>query len=287
VFVGGAAGGGGSAASEPTAERTLNTTTPDPGETVRVTATVTRNSSGPVDYLDEFDPAFAEEASLVSLTVDGDPASESLLTEFDDTFIISVESAPAGTVTVTYDVTVPASATQGERYDFDGLAQTGEDDDDQTTVGGESTLVVGGDPPTFELSLSPVPASVTVGETLAVEASVTNVGDIAGTQTVAFAVNGTGQGSTAVTLAPGASESVGFEYAVTEADPPAISLTVSSANGTATGTATVMTPAFFAVSAPSVPAGVTIGAQLSGTAAVTNLGGERSTHSVTVTTDSK
>jgi hypothetical protein len=135
------------------------------------------------------------------LTVNGDLASESLLAEFDDAFILPVESVPAGTVTITYDITVPAPAMQGKRYSFDGLAQTGEDDD-QTTVGGESALVVGGGAPMFEVSLSSVPAPVSVGETPTVEASVTNIGDIVGTQAVGFAVNRTGQRITTTALGP-------------------------------------------------------------------------------------
>lgn len=284
--VGGAAAGSSSAesaADEPTAERALNKTAAEPGETVRVTATVTRDSAGPVDYLDEFEPAFADDASLVSLTANGDPISESLLGAFNDTIIVSAEGAPAGTVTVTYDVTVPMSATPGEVFSFDGLAQTGDGNDDETSVGGESTLVVGSATPTFEVALSSVPSSVTVGEELTVEATVTNTGDGEGTQQIGFAVDGEKQGNTAVTLDPGESKPVSFDYTTAETDTPAVDVAVSSANETATETVTVSTPASFEVALSSVPESVTAGAQFSGTATVTNAGGTTGTQSVAVT----
>jgi hypothetical protein len=285
LAVGGVAAGSGVSgpADGPTAERTLNTTAVDPGETVRVTATVSRDSSGVVDYLDEFEPAFVEDASLVSLTANGEPISESLLGEFNDTILVSVENAPAGTVTVTYDVTVPATATPGESYSFDGLAQTGDGDDEKTSVGGDSTLVVGGGAPTFEVALSSVPESVTAGEELAVEASVTNRGNGEGTQQVGLAVDGTVEASTTVSLDIGESAPVAFDYTPTEADTPAVAVAVSSANETVSETVTVDTPASFEVALSALPESVTAGAPLSGAAVVTNTGGTAGTQSVTVT----
>lgn len=282
--VGGAAGSSsaGSAADEPTAERTLNTTAAEPGETVRVTATVTRDSAGPVDYLDEFEPAFADDASLVSLTANGDPISESLLGAFNDTIIVSAGGVPTGTVTVTYDVTVPVSATSGEIFSFDGFAQTGDGNDDETSVGGDSTLVVGSATPTFKLALSSVPSSVTVGEELTVEATVTNTGDGGGTQQIGFAVDGEKQENTAVTLDPGESKPVSFDYTTVEADTPAVDVAVSSANETVTETVTVSTSMSFGVVLSSIPESVSVGAPFSGTATVINVGGTTGTQQVTI-----
>jgi len=268
-------GVGGSAADGPTAERTLNTTVAEPGETVRVTATVTRDSAGPVDYLDEFEPAFADDASLVSLTVNGESVSESLLGEFDDTLLVSVEDVPAGTVTVTYDVAVPVSATPGNSYSFDGLAQTGDGDDEQTSVGGG--------PPLFEVALSGLPGSVVAGEQLAVEATVTNTGNGEGTQQVKLAVDGESEANTTVTLVPGETASLGFEYTTTAGDTPAVDVAVSSGNETASETVAVAGPASFEVALSGLPEGVTAGTQLSGAAVVTNAGEVAGTQSVTVT----
>lgn len=277
-----AAGSGQSTADGPTAERSLNTTVAEPGETVRVTATVTRDSAGAVDYLDEFDPAFADDASLVSVTANGTPVAESVLVGYPDTIIISVDDAPPGTVVFTYDVTVPETASPGSIHSFDGLAQTegGADGDEQAPVGGRSTLAVGGGQPTFAVTLSSVPGAVTAGETLTAEARVTNTGLGTGTQQVGFDVNGTRQASTAVTLDPGENESVTFEYGTVPADVPDLDVAVSSANTTAATTVAVTERAFFDILLSSVPDSVTAGDTLTLAATVTNTGEEVGTQTL-------
>jgi hypothetical protein len=147
----------------------------------------------------------------------------------------------------------------------------------------ESVLVTGR--ALFDVSLSSVPASATAGETLAVEAAVTNVGGETGTQTVAFSVDGEDQEQTAVTLDPGESELVGFEYTVVEGDGSELPVTVSSANETVTGAVTVVEPASFAVTFGSVPESVTVGEALTVPVVVTNAGGVSGTRTVTVTVD--
>jgi hypothetical protein len=265
--------------AEPAADRALNTTTPAPGETVRVTATVTVNSEGPVDYVDEFEPPFAEAVSLVSVTAGGTDVSTSFLAEYPDTLILSVSDVGPGEVTVTYDVTVPETAGPGTTHTFDGLAQT---DSGETGVGGESQLVVAGDTPTFEVSLSEVPESVPVGEELTVEAGVTNTGAGPGTQQIGLDVDGQQRASTGVTLDPGESETVAFKYTPVSADVPELNVAVSSANETATAAVAVTEPAVFEVSLSEVPESATVGEKVVVETVVTNTGGAVGTQTVSL-----
>ncbi len=285
--VGGVTGESGSspAAAGPSTDRALNTTSPLPGETVRVNTTVTPESTGPVDIFDEFSPAFAEQVSLVSVTVDGTPVSEDILIAYPESITASVSGVDAGaTVVFTYDVVVPETASPGDSYTFDGLAQT-EGTADPVSVGGESQLTVESPAPTFGVSLSSVPASVTTGETLTVAATVSNAGSVGGTQQVGFLVDGDRQASTPVTLDTSQTETVTFNYTVAQADAPELNVSVASANETATETVTVTEQAVFEVTLSSVPATVTVGENLTVEAVVTNGGDETATQQVSFAVD--
>lgn len=260
-----------------TGERALNTTGPGPGETVRVTTTVTREGEGAIDYLDTFDPEF-ESSELVSVTEGGEEISESLKGMFPDTIFVVAEEVGPEVVEFVYDITVPADASHGETFTFGGTVQT---DEANATVGGVSSFTVGGEP-FFAVDLDPV-ESVAVGEDLAVEATVTNTGDGGGEGSVAFAVDGEEQASTPVELDGGESQTVAFEYATTAADTPEIDVAVSSADETDSTSVEVLRPAAFDVGLESLPESVGVGEDLAVEATVTNTGDETGTQAVTFT----
>jgi len=89
------------------------------------------------------------------------------------------------------------------------------------TSGGASEVAVGDLSQTIEVigpaifrtsSVSVSPEKVFAGEAATVRATVTNTGDVAGTQSVALAVNGRQSDSQTVTLGPGGSKSVSFTF---------------------------------------------------------------------------
>jgi len=94
--------------------------------------------------------------------------------------------------------------------------------------------------PSFEVTIDRVEDSVTAGDTVTVDYTVENTGDIRDTQEIVFEVNGTEEGSESdVTLDGGETFSEQFTYTTDSGDTPAIEIAVSSDNETATETVTV------------------------------------------------
>lgn len=98
-----------------------------------------------------------------------------------------------------------------------------------------SQLTTVNTPPVFDLVLTTVSTDVRVGQNMTVEYHVTNSGDLPGTQNINFRVNDTLTATHHnLTVQPGASTTGSFSYTPTQADRPAVSLTIASANLTTT-----------------------------------------------------
>lgn len=259
-----------------TATRTVNTTNPRPGATVRATTTVTLDSERTVDLVDEFDPEFAS-TELVSIRLNGTEISPDFRLVAPGDILVSAENVGPGALEFVYDVTVPVNASAGQTHTFDGLVQI---DGNTNLELSDSQVVV--TPPTaeFAVSIDSVAESVVVGENVSMMATVTNIGDTTGTQTVSFVVNGTREDSKNLTLASGENETTTFEYATTPADRPGINLTVVSANETAQETVAVLTPDSFTVEIDSVAESVVVGENVTMAGTVTNTGDTTGTQAV-------
>jgi len=145
-------------------------------------------------------------------------------------------------------------------------------------------------PATFGVSgLSPTSATVTQGDTLSVSGTVSNSGDLEGTQTVELRIDGAAVASQSVTLAAGASTTVQFSGVDTSGlDAGAHTHGVYSADDSATGTLTVETAgaATFGVSGLSpTSATVTQGDALTVSAMVDNTGSADGTQTVELRAD--
>jgi VCBS repeat-containing protein len=222
-------------AQDTTAERSVDTSSPDPGETVLVTTTVTLDSEAEVDFADRFDPGFAS-AELVSVELAGEEQS----TVFESTngggVVVLVESAGPGELVLSYELEIPQDAAIGEEYSFDGLINL---DGEPVTVEGVSTLTVGqAGTSTFEVGLDPVD-EVTAGSEITVEYTVENTGDVEGTQEIRFTVANSQVDSETVTLGAGERTTGTFSYVTTDEDSPEIPVAVTGDNDTATVTVTV------------------------------------------------
>ncbi len=145
---------------------------------------------------------------------------------------------------------------QNETVSFD--YRTGETDTPGITVevatdddaASEQVTVL--DPAAFEVTLDSVNSTVVAGESVSVEATVTNNGAGNATQDLRFSVDGVEQAAETVTLAGDASEQVSFDYRTNETDQPEITVGVSSENSTASETVSVLKPAALEVTLDSV-----------------------------------
>jgi uncharacterized membrane protein len=100
------------------------------------------------------------------------------------------------------------------------------------------------EPAEFQLSdLDPATASVTQGEELVVTVSVQNTGEQEATKDLVLSVSGLGDvASESVTLAGGGSDSVSFSVDTTGVDPDEYTHTVSTEDGAAEGSLTILAP---------------------------------------------
>ena len=224
-----------------TAERSLGTTTADPGETVPVTMTLELPEAGTVDYVDNFSPAFAGAENL-SITADSEGTAP-ILQEFDGTtaLVVLPELGP-GTVEISYNVTVPRDIEPGSSHGFDGAVQVA---GDEVPIAGDTELEIAGSttqPPPFgvELDEAGTSESVTAGEELTVAATVENIGNETGTQSVTVTVDDTEQGTQQITLDPAETETVTFTYETSGDDTPSVEVAVSSNNDVATNNIAVV-----------------------------------------------
>jgi|GEM_PF-2812800 len=94
----------------------------------------------------------------------------------------------------------------------------------------------------FEVSLDKLPATVNAGQPLTVAYTVTNRGESAGAQPLQFRVNGTQEATEPVELAANASQRGTFTYRPDRGQVGPLSITVASANDSATGSVTVESP---------------------------------------------
>ena len=115
-----------------------------------------------------------------------------------DTAEVSLEAGEVGSVTLSTVIDEP-----GE-YD---LEVASDDDSDGTTITVDAPAILA----VTDLS---APGSAQVGETLEVSATIENEGDLEGTGTVTYSVDGSVIDETSVTLASGESATISFTYVV-------------------------------------------------------------------------
>jgi hypothetical protein len=269
----------------PTAERSFNITDPEPGDTVNVTLTVELPSSASIDYIDEFEPPFAD-GSLVRAIDDGErtlPLFQDI--GADSAVVVFGDDTGPGTVELIYQLTVPEDSDTGTAYEFNSTLQV---NGTAVPIDGPSELVVAGDqPPAFDIEIvaNDTSESVKAGEELTVAATIENTGDATGTQSITFGINGTQEDDGSVTLGPGDTESVTFTYETSQDDIPAVNAAVASADDTATTTVDVgesLDPAQYQLSrlTPEVAIIPATEDQLAVSATVTNTGEEVETQDI-------
>jgi PKD repeat protein len=245
----------------------------------------------------------------VELTVqDGtetDTASETVTVNEPSSFDVTITSVnstvTAGeTIAASYEVTNTGGvqATQDIEFSANGSVESTEAgvtlNGSETVSGQFSYDTVASDTPAVNVTVASAddtasanvtvlaPAVFTVdivetttpaeGETLNVTAGIENTGAVEGTQTVTLDVGALGTDSTSVTLDGGSSTTLTLGVGTDTGDAGGYTATVSSANATTSANVTVLTPAQFVVSNLTAPAETTVGASITVSATVTNIG---------------
>ena len=114
------------------------------------------------------------------------------------------------------------------------------DDDGATTTATQTVTVTEAPAPAdFQVTNLAVPSPVTQGDSVTVSATVENVGDEQGTQTVSLSADGSAVGSEELTLAGGASQQVSFAVDTTGLSPGAYAVVLATENDSASATMTV------------------------------------------------
>lgn len=196
------------------------------------------------------DPATFD-VTLTSVQSSVTPGSEvavdaTVLNTGDRTDTQTVEFRVGGSTVGQTDVTL----TGGERTtvpftwtptadDRGDVSVTVASDDDTATT----TMAVEAPPAAFfDLRLDTLPATIDAGQPLTVAYTVTNRGKRAGSQSLQFRVDGIQAAANPLELAANASQRGTFTYRPNREDVGPLSITVASANDSATGSVTVESP---------------------------------------------
>ena len=149
--------------------------------------------------------------------------------------------------------------------------------------------VLGQEPPegNFQLEGASATSPVQPGETVEVTTTVTNVAEGYGTQEVTLSVDGTEVDATTLTLEPGESRELTFQWETTEEDAGKHGLTVTTANDTAETTATVESAgtANYSVDIVAADSVVDAGDSAAVAANVTNVGERAGEQTVTLNSE--
>lgn len=223
--------GGATADQHITADRTLDATQAQPGETVGVTVTASSDSNDIGGLVDTFNNSFAD-VTLISATPS--PGFQAI----SDTDVIVAYSDLVDQMTVEYEVTIPADAQAGQVFNFDGFI-SGDGSEVEYELENDTIEVVEGGTPDFTLSdLQPGDLvnndAVDQGDTVSVSVNVSNVGTAAGVASVALSMDGTQvDQQDSPQIDPGNSQVVNLEIDTTGFDPGTYTYEVSVGDETA------------------------------------------------------
>ncbi|AGN01442.1 peptidase S8/S53 subtilisin kexin sedolisin [Salinarchaeum sp. Harcht-Bsk1] len=171
-------------------------------------------------------------------------------------------------------VTLQWATTDGDAGDYTANVSSENDTD------GASVTVQ--EPANFSVTNVTTNAPVTEGETLDVSATIENVGDVEGTQTINLTVDGTEETTQSLTLNAGESSTETLSWTTTAGDNGTHTVAINSENDSASTTVTVQTPANFSVQIDDTNSAVVEGDTLQVNATVNNTGGTTATQNVTL-----
>jgi PGF-CTERM protein len=267
--------------------REVVVTAPDTDRTdyVETRRTVTVDVSGFAVTLDSTNSPVEEGETLtVDATVENTGE-----TQETQTVTLSIAGAVRDSANVTLSPgdsqSVALSWTTGSGDAGDYTARVDSDDDSDSTPVSVETVAR----PNFSVAITSTNSPIDEGETLNASVTVTNTGDLQGTQTVALSVAGTQRDSTTLTLAPGATRVVSLSWETTIGDGRSEfrSARVTSDNDSDSTSVSVVSlePANFSVVIASTNSPVEEGETLNVSVNVTNTGDLEGTQTITLSAD--
>lgn len=182
------------AVESPDGERTINDTALDPGETTEVEVHVTDVDQ---DWLAIYEDV---DSDLEATITDFDPVPL-VDRQLDDTDAVVVweDDEPLGSTTLTYEVTVPEDAEEGDFYTFDGAVDLGGGTETDTT--GENVITVG-EPDDVLIDIT-TPEYVDEGKTYEAGVEVFNPTDEEVSGDLVYTVDGESKFVTAIPISSG------------------------------------------------------------------------------------
>ena len=189
------------------ADRSLDSTTVDAGETATVDLTLDLDDDADrVTVFEDYDRV--EDASIQSVTHDGESVDPVIGAIDGESLTIGLEEPFDGgdTVEISYSVSVPEDAADDTEYAFAGVATADDqpevqimgddlltvevDDSDETSPAPSPPPAPAPDPAAFDISTVETNAPISVDETLSVTATVENTGDEDDEQDVSLRLDG-------------------------------------------------------------------------------------------------
>jgi len=172
-------------------------------------------------------------------------------------------------------VTLSWETRSGDAGDYTATVKS-EDDSDSTGVTVQ-------EPANFAVSVDSTNSPVNEGNSLTVDATVENTGDVNAQQTITLDVPGLGQDSTSETLSSGESTTVSLSVGSGSGDAGDYTATVASEDDSDSAGVTVQEPAEFTVGITETNAPILTNETLTVNATVENVGGLSDSQSVTLT----
>lgn len=259
------------------------------GDTVTVTAT---SASG--WYFSEWTGDHVGTQDEITFTMDGHKTVTAVFLEYR-TLTVSIEGQGTtdpspGTYTYSQDEQVTVTATPSQGWYFAGWTgdHVGTEDEITITMDVDKTVTANFleyAPPFFQVSITSHDGEVLEGSDVHLEFTVTNTGELEGTQDILFTVDGTVLDEVPMTLAPGGSETGTFSW--TAATEGVYTLAVSSDDHSDSVSVTVDTlptdRPYFSVEILGDYDGVVEGDTVTVTYRVTNTGGAEGTQDIIFT----
>ena len=189
------------------ADRSLDPTTVDAGETATVDLTLELDDDADrITVFEEYEQV--SDATVQSVTHDGESVDPVIDAIDDESLTVGLEEAfeDGDTVEVSYSVSVPADAADDTEYAFAGVATADDqpdvqiigddlltvevDDSDDTSPAPSPPPTPSPDPAAFDISTVETNSSISVDETLTVTVTVENTGDEDDEQDVSLLLDG-------------------------------------------------------------------------------------------------
>lgn len=203
--------------------------------------------------------------STISATISG--AESATLTESD----FSESGSGPYTYEATYSGSSDGTYTATLDTATDGAGNDGASGESDSVTVDTYTPPPSPDPAYFDVSVS-VPDTVTAGDEIPVDATIENLGDQSGTQTISVSVDGSQHDTRSVSLGGGASGSLTVAYPTNATDVGDLDISVTSDNDGEIATVTVTDAAPTADAGPARTVATNTTVRFDGTSSTDNLG---------------